>query len=164
MMTRPRFTLPLVVSLAIGAPMVAGTTGCAPTPGMSPADVRPHMWKERVLLVFSPAANDPRLAQQRTAMAADARGVAERKLVIYEIVGADAATTGGQSLGAEAAADFRARYQAPVADFEVVLIGLDGFVKKRSVEVVSNDQLFELIDAMPMRQAELGTTPGAARP
>lgn len=40
-------------------------------------------------------------------------------------------------------------------EFEVVLIGLDGGVKKRQSYVLSPEMLFDKIDSMPMRQAEI---------
>jgi hypothetical protein len=46
----------------------------------------------------------------------------------------------------------------------VLLIGLDGEVKLRQSHAATNEQLFGLIDTMPMRRAELaeGAAPLAA--
>jgi hypothetical protein len=41
------------------------------------------------------------------------------------------------------------------ANFEVILIGKDGGVKKRKTELMSTDGLFAIVDAMPMRQSEM---------
>ena len=41
------------------------------------------------------------------------------------------------------------------SDFQAVLIGKDGGVKARWAEPVSLNALYELIDAMPMRQREM---------
>ncbi|WOI53333.1 DUF4174 domain-containing protein [Parvularcula sp. LCG005] len=41
------------------------------------------------------------------------------------------------------------------ADFVIVLIGLDGTEKGRWTDVISTEDIFELVDAMPMRQQEL---------
>ena len=46
-------------------------------------------------------------------------------------------------------------YQPNHDEFTFVLIGLDGGEKMRSTKVVSLEQLFGLIDSMPMRQWEL---------
>jgi hypothetical protein len=46
-------------------------------------------------------------------------------------------------------------HRLDTAQFTVVLIGKDGSEKFRSHEPVGPAQLFALIDAMPMRQAEL---------
>ncbi|OHX63799.1 hypothetical protein NH26_24710 [Flammeovirga pacifica] len=40
-------------------------------------------------------------------------------------------------------------------DFEVVLIGLDGGVKLRQSTILSKKALYDKIDSMPMRRAEL---------
>ena len=43
----------------------------------------------------------------------------------------------------------------PGAGSQVLLIGKDGGVKLRSTEPVSTDELFALIDSMPMRRREM---------
>lgn len=151
----------MIAALATGAGLLGS---CAPTPGMSPADMRPHFWKERVVLVFAPNPNDPRLAGQRAALAADPRGMAERQVVTYEVVGNDAVSRGAERLASKAVPEFRKRFNVPVDDFEVIVIGLDGLVKQRGDEVVDEQELFALIDAMLLRQAELNAAPPPARP
>jgi putative N-acetylmannosamine-6-phosphate epimerase len=39
--------------------------------------------------------------------------------------------------------------------FEVILIGKDGGVKKRKTELMTTEELFAIIDSMPMRQSEM---------
>jgi len=39
--------------------------------------------------------------------------------------------------------------------FEIILIGLDGGIKKRWTSVVKPQKIFDLIDSMPMRRAEM---------
>ena len=39
--------------------------------------------------------------------------------------------------------------------FEVILVGLDGGIKLRQDQPVTTDELFSLIDSMPMRQREM---------
>lgn len=41
------------------------------------------------------------------------------------------------------------------SDFEVILIGLDGGVKLRQTEALETKKLFDLINSVPMRQAEM---------
>lgn len=40
-------------------------------------------------------------------------------------------------------------------EFEVILIGLDGSIKLRQMEVLSKEDLIAIIDAMPMRKSEI---------
>lgn len=44
---------------------------------------------------------------------------------------------------------------SPVDHFTIILVGKDGGEKYRSTELTSTTQLFALIDAMPMRKAEI---------
>lgn len=39
--------------------------------------------------------------------------------------------------------------------FEIILIGKDGGVKKRKTSLMQTDELFGIIDSMPMRQSEM---------
>ena len=103
----------------------------------------------RVLLVFAPSGADRDLEAQRTAFGPDARGFAERELVVIEIVRdrADDRRVDARSL--------RDEYRAPVGEFAVVLIGKDGGEKLRRRHPISEATLFGTIDAMPMRRGEM---------
>lgn len=48
-----------------------------------------------------------------------------------------------------------ARYKKTSSQPEIILIGLDGGVKLRAEEFLSNQKLFETIDSMPMRMQEM---------
>jgi hypothetical protein len=48
--------------------------------------------------------------------------------------------------------------------FAAVLVGRDGGEKLRSAEPVPAEKLFDLIDAMPMRQREMRARPPANTP
>ncbi len=47
------------------------------------------------------------------------------------------------------------KYSVDTARFTVVLIGKDGLEKYRTNKLMNTDQLFSIIDAMPMRQREM---------
>ena len=68
--------------------------------------------------------------------------------------GADA-RLGAHRLSEPAARAIRARYRVENEDFAVLLIGKDGGVKQTSRSVPDLDQMFALIDGMPMRQMEM---------
>jgi hypothetical protein len=58
-------------------------------------------------------------------------------------------------LGQERAKKIRSRFQISREGFEILLIGKDGTVKLRSDKPVSSEDLFALIDSMPMRKREM---------
>ena len=76
-------------------------------------------------------------------LAADRAGAEERDLVLVE----SAAPDQGR---------LRRRYDVAPEGFAVLLIGRDGGVKLRSGTPLTTGTLFDAIDAMPMRQAEMG--------
>ena len=45
-------------------------------------------------------------------------------------------------------------------DYEMILIGLDGSIKKRFTSIKSPEWIFDYIDSMPMRQSEIRSKKG----
>ena len=85
----------------------------------------------------------------------DARdGLQEREITVYRVF------EEGESLGPEGpisaaeARQLRERF-GPEGAFTVVLVGKDTTEKLRRSDVLSTGELFETIDAMPMRQREM---------
>ncbi len=104
---------------------------------------------DRLLIVFAPTVVDAALARQREG--ADVAAFAERDLRVIEVVG-------GVVTGAtDTASSLRARFDAPLAMFRVILIGKDGHVALDSLTPVSAARLDATIDAMPMRRDEMRT-------
>lgn len=136
--------------------LAAGALAAAPAATTRSADpIEAMRWERRAIVVFSSDATDGKLAKQRAILAADAAGVAERRLSVVEVVG-DAVTVDGAPRPADSAAvaRVRERFAAGPEQFRVVLVGLDGGEKLRRDEAVTAGLLFETIDRMPMRREE----------
>ena len=73
--------------------------------------------------------------------------------MVIEVVGREVRFM-DQPLQANARYGLEERFQ-PSSRFTVVLVGKDGTAKLREKRAVSSDDLFALIDAMPMRQREM---------
>jgi hypothetical protein len=105
--------------------------GCAgaPAAGLALPDLAAHRWRHRVLVIDTPgqAASDYR--RQLAWLAAAKAGLQERDLHLVTQAGAPA--------------------------FRVRLVGKDGGVKLDQTAPVDGATLFALIDAMPMRRAEM---------
>ncbi len=112
-------------------------------------------WKNRVLVLFSPSESDASFQAQKKGLASSAQGVAERDLMIMEILEQGLSRAGKQVLSEKSVRDIRKRLGLQAGAFQVLLIGKDGGVKLRSSEPVSMKDLFGLIDSMPMRQQEM---------
>lgn len=104
----------------------------------------------RIVIVFAPRRDDARLARQQALLRAATHALRDRDVHVIEVVGD---TVAGAH---DYAAALRQRYAVARARFAVLLVGRDGGVKLRSAEAVPIERLNRTIDAMPMRQREMG--------
>ena len=114
----------------------------------------PHRWAHRVLLVFAPDRSDTRLRALADTLARADCDVRDRDLISGELVAAGDSRLAGRRVPAQAASALRRRFDVAAGDFVVVLIGKDGGEKLRAAEP-SLQEIFALIDGMPMRRAEI---------
>ena len=117
------------------------------TPTSLAALLKASRWQKRVLLLCAPTADDAALRRQQELLAPARTGLAERDLLVQEVV-----------MTKLAAADQRyltQRFGVQTGTFTVVLIGKDGGVKRRETQPTPPNNLFSTIDAMPMRQQEM---------
>ncbi len=94
----------------------------------------------RYILVFGAVAGDPLVQKQLEFLSHDGAGLKERDLIIHSYLGEDP--------------QFK-QFNVQAKPFCVILVGKDGFEKFRSAKPVTAKHLYRLIDAMPMRQAEM---------
>lgn len=95
---------------------------------------------ERQLLLFGVEKNPALVQQQIQLLNAESKGVKERSVTINIIEKGDARVR---------------KYAINPDQFTVLLIGKDHSEKYRSNSPVPPGQLFGIIDAMPMRRAEM---------
>jgi hypothetical protein len=108
----------------------------------SAAPLDAYRGKARPVLVFG-AADSSAFRKQIEAFNRASEGLRERDVVIIPVPD----RSGQQGLQS-------ACHVAP-GDFQVLLIGKDGGVKLRSGEAVAPEEIFGLVDAMPMRRQEM---------
>ena len=96
-------------------------------------------WENRVLLIFSPDSSSKPYQEQLEIALLHHAAFAERDLVCVRAV----------------SENLRKKYAVSPKDFAAVLIGKDGGEKFRSQIPISAAQLLSIIDAMPMRRAEM---------
>ena len=146
-------TLPLLL-LAL---LLPATRPMNPT---GPFDMARFRWQNRPLLVFAPGETDP-LARQRTLLNDATAGLIDRDMVLIEVLGPDSghvldpADGSRERLTADDVKQLRLAYDVTLDRFAVVLVGKDGTEKRRDADVVDPADVFEQIDAMPMRKDEM---------
>jgi hypothetical protein len=112
----------------LAACLATGCAGGSTSPETALPDLPAHQWRYRVLVIDTPSRDADAYRRQRAALAAASAGLEERHVQVVT----------------QTAQDFRVR-----------LVGKDGGVKLDRGEPVDVPTLFALIDAMPMRRAEM---------
>ncbi|MEM6667347.1 MAG: DUF4174 domain-containing protein [Pseudomonadota bacterium] len=120
--------------------------------GAEPLDQ--YRWETRPLVIFAPAADDLLLVEQRALLIAEISGLKDRDMNVVAVIGEERAISELGPQPAATAAAFRARFKVPTDQFMVILVGKDGQEKYRAPVTIPGSILFDIIDAMPMRQRE----------
>lgn len=117
--------------------------------------------KNRLLLLFAPTAQDPAYLEQTKLWQGEKTGFDDRQLVTIPVL-ADAR----KPVAAESPAALAKKFGVDPKTFAVVLVGKDGHDAYRSPKPVPAATLYGVIDAMPMRRAEMRqqASPSPPRP
>ena len=113
-----------------------------------------NQWKNRVLLVMSENPNDPMVKQQISLFSQDSEEMKERKLLLLQVF-PEFYLLGGDRALKRTSTEVYFDYKSGKKSFELILIGLDGDEKLRRTELMRPEDLYALIDSMPMRRSEM---------
>ncbi len=117
-------------------------------------DLSQYRWQNRLLLIFAPAAESTQVAAQRQHFKGEDAALADRDLLIFYLFDRETGAADGKTVGPAATVDLRERLNV-ATDFAVLLVGKDGGVKNQFAEAVAPEEIYALIDVMPMRQREM---------
>ena len=110
-------------------PLLAGLVLVNSLSALPLPDLSAQRWRERVVVIDAPTPDDAAFQAQAAALLPAWRGLRERDVLVLT------------------------RFEA--AAFQFRLVGKDGGVKLTSAQPVAVNELFAIIDAMPMRRAEM---------
>lgn len=119
-------------------------------------ELRKFQWKNRILLIFAPSAENPVCRSLAAELNAQIAGVRERDLLIGELFEAGASRFAGAPVTPQSAEAFQRQFAVRKGMPTIILVGKDGEVKLRREGPVQAAEIFALIDSMPMRQKEMG--------
>jgi predicted NACHT family NTPase len=122
---------------------------------VSAQDMASHKWKNRILLVLTDDINSTVHKNQIKELQVHETGLKERKLIVYQISKDKFKIGLTENRDWQKSTQLYEDYKQTKATFEVFLIGLDGSVKLREIDLISCKKLFGVIDGMPMRKSEL---------
>lgn len=121
-------------------------------------DLADFRWKNRIVLIISAQPDLKEAERQMAEFRKVPDQLAERKVKVFLVCPSKYTQPVGyeqDSIIAWGSAQWYDRMVTRDEDFEVLLIGLDGGVKWRQSELMSNEFLFQKIDSMPMRRTEI---------
>ena len=129
----------------------------------SAQDLDTHTWNNRIVIIkASSVASNNYQAQLKQFEDATDEMIA-RKFVLYTILGEDVSFINYEDSTKNKVGKLTedlAKILNQKHNFEILLIGLDGGIKRSETEVLTKNDLFEIVDAMPMRRSELRKNKG----
>ena len=135
--------------------VVAFSAGASQSELEGAVDLSQYEWKNRLVFVFAPTREEPSFHTFHESLMAREADVADRDLVVFELLESGPSTRDGESLDPAAARLLRERFGVPDGAFSIILVGKDGGVKLDRQQRTSLEEIFALIDSMPMRQHEM---------
>jgi hypothetical protein len=121
----------------------------------SPLDLSQFKWKNRVLLLFAPGRSHPFFDNLHLTIMNRKGEVNDRDLVIFEIFESGPSNVNLEELDSPTVRSLRKKFNITEGEFAVILIGRDGGIKLNRREQTAIEDIFGLIDSMPMRQEEM---------
>ena len=116
-----------------------------------------YLWRYRLVLLFTSSLSDSLIAKQVSLLKSQTDELLDRDLKLIIVPRNSSPTIDGKS-GFSSSESFYKRFKVQDDSFTFILLGKDGTEKLRRLgKVVSPQELFQLIDSMPMRKAEMAT-------
>ncbi|MGD1984284.1 MAG: DUF4174 domain-containing protein [Chromatiaceae bacterium] len=128
--------------------------GMLATTAVHSYDIDQHAWRDRLLILAAPERQHPTLTLQQQTVAARAAAIADRRLRVFVLAGG-AGQLDGSPLSVDDVVFLRRTFAIEANDTVMLLVGLDGQVKRRDALDTALSELFIEVDAMPMRRAEI---------
>jgi len=121
---------------------------------MNLIDLDKYRWKNRPVLIFAASSKDSSYLKQKSEFEGMSDELEDRDIIVIELLESGKSMTPEVSITDEQQSFLRKQFDV-VDDFIFILIGKDGTVKLKTGQPVLSDDLFELIDSMPMRKEEI---------
>ncbi len=145
----------LIRTLIFAAASIVGTHSFAAS---SDAPLAEEIGKTRPLIVIAASAADPVLVKLKTSLSEpdNQRAFAERDMVLFMVIDGHGQRD-GRDMSVEASKALIEELRLPPRPLpRVILVGKDGGKKLERHAPIALNELFGIIDAMPMRQVEMG--------
>lgn len=123
------------------------------------AELSDYLWKQRPLLLFAPTNSDPRLVETLSRIDASRCAFLDREMVVGILTSEGSSTLDGQAISADESQRLFDQYAIAENTFSALLIGKDGGQKLRVNDVPDLQEIYAVVDGMPMRSREMRADP-----
>lgn len=120
-------------------------------------DVNDYQWKNRLLITFSNTPAEDPAKSLIAAIKLDKEAFLDRNMVLITIYDSSVSKADTLLLNPDAISTLRSQYEMPHGTTGVVLVGKDGGVKLKKTAPTRLEEIYSLIDTMPMRRQEMRT-------
>ena len=112
-------------------------------------------WENRIIVMFADHSESEPYQRQMNEFESQPKGLSDRDLVLISVFDKECAMFEGKIISVESAESIRSRLSPTNDNYSIFLIGKDGGIKLKQDEFLAPDELFRVIDRMPMRQREM---------
>lgn len=140
----------LMIFILLGIPKIASGQDASSTKGLEQ-----FAWKNRMLMISDPLDEKERAQAMIKHFFSKLEAMDDRQLLLFYVQDGTADMVNGSSVKVELRAGELKKYGISRKAFQVILIGLDGQVKRKWSESPSPQEVCDIIDAMPMRINEV---------
>jgi hypothetical protein len=113
-----------------------------------------HQWNDRLVIIRVKDQSNPLLKSQISELKKSVNGLNDRRIIVYQSIPGKFQKGLLDSDNWKVSANFFEKLKESDSGFEIVLIGLDGGIKLQKNELLKYEELFAIIDQMPMRRSE----------
>lgn len=117
-------------------------------------DLADYLWKNRIVIAFTHSQSDRKYQSFRREWDGRREGTSDRDLLSVEVFEEGESRLGHDTIAPVSADNLRSEFEVEPSTTTFVLIGKDGTEKLRK-PAFDIDEVFEVIDAMPMRKREM---------
>ncbi|MFK7809365.1 MAG: DUF4174 domain-containing protein [Saprospiraceae bacterium] len=126
---------------------------------MNGQDLKKYKWENRILIIQSEKEIATKYQLQIEEFDSSDEEFRERKLILFQVIGqkytANDFLEKSKNLEWKMIDKTHETFLSDKDTFRIVLIGLDGNIKLDKTDILTKQELFDLIDSMPMRKLEL---------
>lgn len=112
-------------------------------------------WENRIIVMFAEHSESEPYQRQMNEFESHPEELRDRDLILISVFEEECAILNDEIISDSSAETIRSRLSPPDESYSIFLIGKDGGVKLEQNDFLAPDELFRVIDRMPMRQREM---------